>query len=313
MGTVVLSVDAELGWGFHEFPAEERPMDRIEQSRWGWRQLVDVFEEFDIPATWAVVGHLFESDCNGAHVGHPSPPGWFGHERGEQPMDRQYRFGPELIQQLIESSIDHDIGCHTYSHIEMDADYATEDLVRAECQRAIEAARAEGLSMESFVFPRNYVGHRESLMAAGFSCYRGTAPDSRIGGPYSGPLRKLARATVAPNPPPLVTPTVDEYGLVNIPASMYLFGFEGTARRFLTATVGDPIVKQAILGIDAAAASEELCHLWLHPNNITTPADRDRIRAICEYVDKMRDQTELTVETMQAVADRTLRTDISVV
>ena len=41
MGAVVISIDAELGWGFHDYPAEERPTDRIERSRWGWTQLAE--------------------------------------------------------------------------------------------------------------------------------------------------------------------------------------------------------------------------------------------------------------------------------
>jgi len=313
MGAVVISIDAELGWGFHDYPAEERPTDRIARSRWGWQRLVETLAEFRIPATWAVVGHLFERECNGAHVGHPSPSGWFAHERGDDPMDERYRFAPELIQRLVESDVAHDIGSHTYSHVELDADYATEALARAECDRATEAAAAAGVELDSFVFPRNHVGHRETLAKQGFSCYRGQQPDTGADGPYSRPLRKLARATVVSDPPPLVEPHVDEYGLVNIPASLYLFGFEGRARRLLSATLGDPIVRQARLGIDAAAASDGICHLWLHPNNLTTEVDLARVRAVCKYIDRVREERDLRVETMQTVASRIAPEDVSVV
>ncbi|MDS0258504.1 polysaccharide deacetylase family protein [Haloarcula sp. S1CR25-12] len=313
MGTVVISIDAELGWGFHDHAVADRPTDRIERSRWGWERLAELLAEFRIPATWAVVGHLFERECNGAHVGHPSPSGWFAHERGDDPMDEQYRFAPELVEALVESEVDHDIGSHTYSHVEFDADYATKPLARAECDRAIEAAEAAGLSMDSFVFPRNRVGHREMLAQMGFTCYRGHVPDTAGDGPYTGPLRKLAAATVVTDPPPLVEPTVDEYGLVNIPASLYLFGFEGPARRLLSATVGDPIVRQAKLGVDAAAAGEDICHLWLHPNNLTTEADLTRLRDICAHIDSVREETDLTVETMRTVAARTKPEDVSAV
>ncbi|MDS0281776.1 polysaccharide deacetylase family protein [Haloarcula onubensis] len=312
MGTVVISIDAELGWGFHDYPAEQRPTERIARSRQGWKDLAETLDEYDIPATWAVVGHLFEHDCAGAHVGHPSPSGWFAHERGDEPMDEQFRFAPDLIADLVESDVDHDIGAHTYSHVEFDADYATDLLARAECDRATEAAEAAGVTMRSFVFPRNRVGHREILAESGFTCYRGTEPETTADGPYSAPLRKLAQATVVRDPPPLVEPSVDEYGLVNIPASLYLFGFEGPARRVLAATVGDPVVKQARLGIDAAAAEDGICHLWLHPNNLTTEADLDRVRAICAYVDRVRADTDLTVETMRSVADRVRAEDLSV-
>ncbi len=309
MGAVVISIDAELGWGFHDYPADERPTDRIARSRWGWERLAETLAEYDIPATWAVVGHLFEHDCAGAHVGHPSPSGWFAHERGDDPMDDQYRFAPDLLADLGESDVDHDIGSHTYSHVEFDADYASEALARAECDRAVEAAEAAGVTMDSFVFPRNRIGHREILAESGFRCYRGTEPETTADGPYSAPLRKLAQATVVRDPPPLVEPTVDEFGLVNIPASLYLFGFEGPARRVLSATVGDPVVRQAKMGVDAAAAGEGICHLWLHPNNLTTEADLARFRAICAHIDSVRADTELRVETMRSVADRVVTED----
>src|SRR6056297_3280146 len=163
MGTVVISIDAALGWGFQNDPTAERPTDRIARSRWGWKRLSETLEEFELPATWAVVGHLFEHDCAGAHVGHPTPSGWFAHERGDDPMDEQYRFAPELLADLRESDIDHDIGAHTYSHVNLDAEYATEPLARAECDRTTEAAEAAGVSMDSFVFPSNRVGHREVI------------------------------------------------------------------------------------------------------------------------------------------------------
>ena len=304
MGTVVISIDAELGWGFHDYPATQRPTDRIARSRWGWARLAETLEQHGIPATWAVVGHLFEHDCAGAHVGHPSPLGWFAHERGDEPMDERFRFAPELLADLIESNVDHDIGAHTYSHVEFDADYATEPLVRAECDRAIDAAEAAGVSLDSFVFPRNRVGYREILAESGFTCYRGTKPETTPDGSRTALLRKLAKATVVRDPPPLVEPRVDEFGLVNVPTSLYLFGFEGPARRVLAATVGDPVVRQARLGVDAAAEGDGVCHLWLHPNNLTTEVDVARVRAICAHIDSVRAKTDLTVETMRSVAER---------
>lgn len=304
MGAVVISIDAELGWGFHDDPAADRPTDRLARSRWGWTQLADTLETYDIPATWAVVGHLFEAECAGAHVGHPSPPGWFAHERGDDPMDEQYRYAPELLDDLVESDLGHDIGSHTYSHVEFDADYTSEALARAECDRAVEAAEAAGVEVNSFVFPGNRVGHREILAEAGVRCYRGTRPEPTAAGSYPAPLRKLARATVVREPPPLVEPEIDEYGLVNVPASLSLFGHEGPARRLLAATVGDPAVRQAKLGVDAAASGEGLCHLWLRPGDLTTEADLARFRAVCAHIDSVRAETDLTVETMRSVADR---------
>ncbi|MBX0294053.1 polysaccharide deacetylase family protein [Haloarcula nitratireducens] len=307
MGTVVISVDAELGWGFHDYEPEDRPTERIERSRWGWNRLADLFEEFRVPATWAIVGHLFESECNGAHVGHPSPPGWFDHERDPDPMPAEFRFAPDLVRDLVDGPVDHDIGSHTYSHVEFGEAYATPDLARAECERSMEVAEAAGLSLSSFIFPRNKVGHRAALAEAGFTCYRGPAPEPAIDGPLLAPARKLARATVVDAAPPLVEPTVDEHGLVNVPASLFLYELEGPARRAIASAVGDPVLKQARLGIDAAATGDGICHLWLHPNNVRQEHDVEPLREILRYLDRTRERTDLTVETMADVAEATLR------
>jgi len=311
MGTVVISFHPPLCWGFPHSPATHRPPELLPPPRSAWERLAATLCDFELPATWAVVGHLFERECTGAHVGHPSPSGWFAHERGDDPMPEQYRFAPELIADLAESDLDHDIGTHTYSHVVFDADYASDSLARSECDRAIEAAEAAGVAMDSVVFPRNRVGHREVLAEAGFRCYRGPEPETSAAGSYSAPFRKLARATVVRDPPPIVEPSVDEYGLVNIPPSLHLFDFDGPVRRLLAATVGDPVVRQARLGVDAAAAGDGVCHLWLRPNDLTTEADVARFRAVCGHIDSVRAGTDLTVETMRSVADRVAAGDVT--
>jgi peptidoglycan/xylan/chitin deacetylase (PgdA/CDA1 family) len=301
LGSVVLSLDAELGWGFHDLPSPPAP--RYENARAGWQQLVSLFEEFDVRATWAVVGHLFLEECDGEHPGHPAPPDWFARERTSWRSRPDLRFGDGLIEALFESAIDHDIGSHTFSHVVFGDRNTDRTLADAEVTAAIEAAEGYDSSPTSFVYPRNRVGHRDVLADHGFTCYRGRAPirptDDLPGG---RPLGKLIEATV--DTPPLVTPRRDEFGLVNVPASMYLFGFEGTARSVAEFVWADPVVRRATRGIDAAARKGGICHLWLHPNNLVAPRDRRRMRAIVSHLAKRRDQGAVAIETMADVAHR---------
>lgn len=313
MGTVVISIDAELGWGFHDLAPAQRPARRVERSRQAWLTLLDLLESADLAATWAVVGHLFEPACDGHHDGYPAPDGWFDHEREPDPMPERFRCGPDLIRRLNETTVDHDVGSHSYSHVEFGADYATAELARAECRRAVDVAAEAGLPMESFVYPRNSVGHRDALAEAGFSCYRSVAPHRRTPSLLPRAVQRVARATVVDTPPPLVSPSLDEHGLVEIPASLFLFTYEGLARRIAEQTVGDPIVKQARLGVDAAADSDDgVFHLWLHPNNVVTPSDINRVQRIFEYVARIRETTDLTVETMAEIAERVREVDLTV-
>lgn len=296
MGSVVVSLDAELGWGFHDMARP--PTSRIEAARESWERLRTLFDEHDVPATWAIVGHLFLDDCDGKHADHPTPEGWFERERSSWSDRPDLRFAPDLVRRLLDAPTDHEIGSHTFSHVLFDDPGTTREIARAELERSVELAEAWDLSLSSFIYPRNGVAHRRQLAATGFSAYRGRAPTP--GGPR-GVYETLVRDRSQ-----LVEPVVDEFGLVDVPASMFCFGFEGVARTVVESVWEDPMVARARRGIDEAASDDGVFHLWLHPNNLTTERDLDRMRAIVEYVDRRRSETSLRVETMGEVASRVL-------
>jgi len=75
MGTVVISVDAALGWS--SIDRQTPRTRRADAARSGWRTLLDAFDEHELPATWAVVGHLLLDDCDGVHEHHPLAPARF--------------------------------------------------------------------------------------------------------------------------------------------------------------------------------------------------------------------------------------------
>lgn len=295
MGSVVLSVDAELAWGFVD--RDDPPSDRVESGREGWRTLRRLFEEYDVPATWAVVAHLLHEGCDGRHADHPIGPGWFARERDEWADRPDLTRGPELVERLRASPVDHDIGCHTYSHVELGAPGTTRAMAAAELERSRALMDEWGVDGRSFVFPRNSVGHVDLLPDYGFDVYRGRRPVERRSLP-----EKLRTVAVGEGRPPLVRPTAGDDGLVNLPASLFLYSFEGLPLRAAKPVVGDPVVELVERGLDAAAESEGVLHLWLHPNNLVDDAAVERIEAVLRAIDERRDA--VPVETMAAVAAR---------
>lgn len=302
MGSVVLSVDAALAWAFNDKRAP--PLDRIRAGRQGWLALLELLDEYRVPATWGVVGHLFLSDCDGTHPEHPAPIGWFGHERGPGRIAGDLRYGRDLITAVRNAAAPHEIASLTFSHVELGDPNTANELARAEVARCLELAHRDGLDVTSFVFPRNEVGHRDVLAAYGVRCYRGAEPDE-TGSGLLRPARKLATAAVG-DPPPLVRPAVDEFGLVDVPASLFLFGFEGLPRTIVEPIVGDPIVRQARKGIDRAAETDRVFHMWLRPSDLVDGRDVDRMRSVLGHLDRRREETSLRVETMGQVAGRVL-------
>ncbi|MFW6003793.1 MAG: polysaccharide deacetylase [Halanaeroarchaeum sp.] len=295
----MISVDAELGWGFHD--VEDPPVDRIEAARDGWRSLVELFERYSVPATWAVVGHLFCDDCDGVHPGHPGSPDWFSAERTVWADRPDLRFGTGVLDALLGSHVEHDVGSHTFSHVVADDEWVTRRTFAADVEMGVEAAERRGIGVETFVYPRNYVAHRDVLAENGFLAYRGprSLPTSSVGrlATKLGPAVSSRRVR-------MVDPSIDEYGLVVVPPSLYLYGFEGSLAAFVDRVWTDPMLAHARRGIDRAARTEKIFHLWFHPNNLVDARAVDRLEMVLAYLDRTRHETSLRVETMADVADR---------
>ncbi|MDQ2052592.1 polysaccharide deacetylase family protein [Natronolimnohabitans sp. A-GB9] len=294
VGSVVLSLDAELGWGFHDF--EDPPSERVESGRRGWTVMLELLDEFDVPATWAVVGHLMLEDCDGRHDDHPAPPGWFERERTSWADREELRFCPDLVTALLEADADHEFASHSFSHVLFGDERTDRDLAAAELERATELADEWDQTVDSFIYPRNDVAHRDVLAEYGLSAYRGRSP-------HRDGVRAVFDSLVRDRSL-LVDPHIDEYGLVDVPASLFLFGFEGPARTVAESVWTDPMLELACRGIDEAARSDGIFHMWLHPNNLTSERDDRRMRAILSHLERRRAETDLVVETMADVARR---------
>lgn len=297
MGSVVFSVDAELGWGFSD--QRDPPASRMAAGRTGWRSLLDVFATHDVAATWAIVGHLFLDERDQGQADHPAVQARVDADRPGWRAGPDLRFGSDLVASVAESPVGHELACHTFSHVLFGE--TTRDVAWTELTAAVQAAADADVELDSFVFPRNDVGHRDLLATFGFRCYRGvgSAPNGRLGRTVGKLLATAGLRSVD-----LVTPVVDEHGLVDIPPSLYLFGFEGWPRRAVTALWDDPIVLLAKRGIDRASREDGIFHMWLHPNNLRTERDVERVERIVAYTAARRAETELRIETMGDVAAR---------
>lgn len=295
MNSVVISIDAELAWGFHD--RDSLPVERIRTARWNWRRLVDLFDDVDMPATWAVVGHLFQDTCDVDHTGHPagSRPCTRGTDRAH-PDDLW--FGDDLVESVRAADIDHEISAHGYTHVHFDHEQMDREFAERELSACLDAGAEHGLELDSFVYPVNRIDHRGVLAEHGFTSYRGRGA--------SGPnrRRKLVDTIRDQGRPPIVDPVVDEYGLVNVPPSMDLFGFEGLARTLVQPLWGDPIANRVQRGIEALAEREGVLHLWFHPHDLTRPRDFERLRSVIDVIEDGRNRFGIDVETMGAVATR---------
>ncbi|WP_137286471.1 polysaccharide deacetylase family protein [Halorussus salinisoli] len=301
MGSAVISLDAELAWGFHHYP--EPPNDVLRHARGVWGQLCRLFDEYEIPATWAITGHLMLDACRDPHRGHPAGERCCTTATDDLPAGKLW-FGDGLVDTVASADVDHEIASHGFTHVHFEHESMDRGFAADELAACVEAADARGFDPSSFVFPVNRVEYRDLLADHGFDCYRGHPAGESDRGPIRRRATKLASGIVGRPAPPVVTPHVDEYGLVDVPASLYLFDFQGVARSILGRVTTDPVVRRAVAGIDAAARSEGVFHMWLHPHDVRGPRDVARLDSILSHVAARRRSHGLRVETMGDVADR---------
>ena len=299
MGTVVLSVDAELAWGFHDM--ESPPEDRIAVSRDAWNWLLTELEYWNIPATWAVVGHLFLNECRAEHNLRTAPNNWFMNDPGGTWQENSLWYAPDLIEAIQESKVDHEIGCHSFSHIPLNHPDITADMFADELATWCEIADTWNISPSSFVYPRNVIGFRPLLASYGFKGYRGRTPLPWWLNGTLQPVTKVASLYRSGAAAPVVKPSVDRYGLVNVPASLYLFGFEGPFATAVEQLTADPIVCAAKRGIEEVAAGTGVFHLWMHPNNLISVRERNRLRTIFAHLDSVRNDDDINIAPMKEV------------
>ena len=288
-GIVVFSADFEMAWAFrYSKILAAKAIEIGLKERENVPTLLDLFDKCHIPATWATVGHLFLNECsrNEQGIAHPEIPrpayfdnrnwrynsgDWYDHDPGTNVITAPSWYAPDLIEQIISANAGHEIGCHTFSHLDFTYKNCPKVMADAELETCITLTEKKGIRLRSFVFPGGTFGNYESLKEKGFLCYR-------------KPMKNH-----------IDLPYIDSYGLVAIPSSLGLdkdpYGWSKDfhlkmIRNFLEKTVKYKLV----------------CHFWFHPSMDKWYLD-NIMPEVLRMVGEFRDAGMLRVLTMGALAD----------
>jgi hypothetical protein len=284
-GSFVISIDTELAWGrppgynLEDYLPLIRRVDQVIPS------LLKVFDEYQIPATWAIVGKLFL-------------PEW--DSTSENPIRGEIS-GPGLLDQILHSQTTHEIASHSFGHVwfdEIDEAEAERDI-----QQAIEAAQTWDLELRSFVFPRDQIGHTGVLARNGFTGYRGRNST------YSVPSRsRLQRAfnlidLVRGGTLGGVAPRITDEGLVNTPSQLLFRVPHRGCRRW---TPLASLVTSAKKGILAAVRDKTTYHLHFHPFNFGYRLDEHlaSLARVLHFAAEQRQANKLETLTMKEISAR---------
>jgi hypothetical protein len=288
---VVVSCDFELGWAFRhgrrQGDAPERANQKARQTRLNLPVLLEMFDAYQTPVTWATVGHLFLNSCQKEdgqpHRNLPRPPyfenehwsfqtgDWYDADPCSDLKSAPEWYAPDLIENILAARVKHEIACHTFSHIDCSDGVCPPEVLSSELSVCQNLAAKSGINLKSFVFPGNFAGNYSILKDCGFTNYRSQLQVN------------------------LGVPALDRVGLCAIPGGIF-WEIEPGWR-----------VKEWVHVlqhcVDLALQKNLVFHLWFHPScedvNI-----RQVFPDVLAYIHERRE--ELWMVTMKELSERFL-------
>jgi len=306
----VISLDFELHWGVREFPLEPR-RSALLQARRVVPRLLDLFQEFEVAATWATVGMLFAETRQEMQQYFPGEMPSYTDARldpytqpvGADEEEDPLHFAPSLIR-AIQRRPRQEIGSHTFSHYYCCEPGQKLSQFKADLKSAVAIAAARGVAIQSIVLPRNQV--RSDYVAVlpefGIGAYRGVQRGYMgryicKAGPFAqqrSPVRRAGRlldaylnlsgAGVFPWPDP-ANPAGDIDFPSNVPASRY-FRCDPTpawAHRMQIARIA--------AGLRQASEHGQIFHFWGHPEDFATNME-DSLATLRQVLKVFRSERE---------------------
>ena len=280
LGSFVISLDFEMMWGILD---HDNPMDyetNIQNVRGVVPALLRLFREYNIHATWGVVGLLIQNsieECeNNKTLFLPtydeqrlSSYTYFEKLKGIEP---NYLFAKDLVE-LIQKTPGQEIATHTYSHYYCMEQGQTKEQFEADIRKTVEINHSIGIDLKTIIFPRNQCNpdYFEVLKKYGINYYRGNEKawfyQSADKKKYKSLLRRGFR--LLDNYIPLAGPCCYNYseindgdGMICVPSSRFFRPY--SKRLAFVETIRLNRIKNQM---KYAAKHGEIFHLWWHPHN----------------------------------------------
>lgn len=317
-GALVISLDFELHWGVRDRRSTTGPYrDNLLGAREAIPRVLDLFDEFEIAATWATVGLLFATSREEARAYWPGErPRYvdttldpYGEAVGDDEREDRFHYAPSLVS-LIHSTPRQELATHTFSHYYCLEAGQGRAAFSADITSAVAIARDRGIAITSIVFPRNQVNrdYAQVLLDNGITCYRGsqrgwlhragTTAERR--GAATRALR-LADAYVPVSGTGLTRweDVPEASGLCNVPASRFLRPYTPRLR-----WLEPRRVEHTVWAMRRAAISRSLFHLWWHPHNFGVEQERNLevLRRLLVEFSRLRSEHGMVSLAMRDVA-----------
>ena len=315
-GAMVLSLDFELLWGVFDQVNWEEKKEYFQNTREVIPEILDLFSNYNIHATWATVGMLFNTNWEEWIKNKPTElPTYEKEELSAYSFGKRICnagsenecFGQELIA-LILTKPHQEMGTHTYSHYYCLEQGQNAQQFKQDLQMAIDLGKNLNISIDSLVFPRNQL-KREYLEI----CFELGIKNVR-----SNPTSWYWRDANSSNIMTKSSRTGDAY--INLCKKSYSWEqvkpepdlpVLQMASRFLRPVEKNSFLRKLKLNrilseLEHAAKRNEIYHLWWHPHNF---GDRPKeslydLEVILKKYKELKEKFEFQSLNMREVGEK---------
>ncbi|MGP0586272.1 polysaccharide deacetylase family protein [Paenibacillus timonensis] len=320
-GILVVSLDFELYWGVRDLYTKAEYGTKWLRERERISDMLELFRESGVHATWATVGMLFFADRRELLAGLPALRPSYADNRlspygeieagsvGDGEAEDPYFFAPTLIEYILRTP-GQAIGSHTFSHFYCTEKGQTVDEFYSDLQAAVAVAEKWGIHLQSLVLPRNQLRRQymRKLPELGFKTYRGNPRHSLYRAGYSVSDHILRRALRLGDsymnltghhtyPVDSISPRLP----IDLPASFFFRTPPGPLRRL------EPLrIKRIKDSMTHAARQGQVYHLWLHPYNAAEDETFRSLEAVVKHYRLLSEQYGMISLNMEELGERVL-------
>ena len=317
-GIFCISLDTELWWGVHDSRTVKEYGANVLTGKKCIPKILEMFEEFNIKATWAIVGFLFAKNKTEVLQNMPSVdelPQYENEKRssyrllseiGEDEDSAPLNFYPSLIDTIKERK--QEIASHTFSHYYCAEAGQTIEQFKADLAAMNRIVARHGVELKSLVFPRNqslseYV---KTLGDTGYVAFRGRE-ENWIYNVKPVKLSRLLRFVDAYIPLSGSNTFIAENGndCINIRGSRFFRPYN--KKLFFMEFLKIARIKGQM---KVAAKKGRSFHLWWHPHNFGGCPEKMllQLREILEYYQKLNQKYGFVSMSMGDIAKAILKT-----
>lgn len=302
----IISLDFELHWGVFD-TLEDSYNTNLQGTREAIKGMLELFKQYDIHATWATVGFLFNKNIEDYEKYKPSVLPTYKNSKlnsylckiGHDEDTDKLHYANEIIK-IISTYQNQEIASHSYSHFYCQEDGQNIDQFEEDVKSAIKIAKDEfNIELKSYVFAKNEINdhYLPILKKHGFTHFRGNSQNwiykngqktnicGRVIRFVDSFLNISGHNTSKANL---------ENGLVNTKGNRFLRPY----RKSILNKFQLQRIKSEML---FAAKHTQDYHLWWHPHNfgINTLENLENLEKILQYHTSLKKKYMLESVSMQ--------------